>query len=275
MDRYAVIGHPIGHSRSPFIHREFARQTGEALEYVALDVEPDAFGERVGAFRAHGGRGLNVTVPLKEIAFRYADAPTARAQRAGAVNTLRFELGGGVLGDNTDGPGLVRDLVHNLGVPLRGRRVLMLGAGGAARGVLGPLLDEAPGALVVANRTPGRARTLAGEFAGQGPVEACALDAIPGGGFDVVINATASGLAGDTPPIDARNLAPGACCYDMMYAAGPTAFLARAAALGAARLADGRGMLVEQAAESFHLWRGVRPRTGPVIDALGRLLAGG
>jgi len=275
MDRYAVVGHPIGHSRSPFIHSEFARQTGEAVSYCALDVEPADFERRIGEFRAGGGRGLNVTVPLKEIAFRHADTPTPRALRAGAVNTLRFEADGRVLGDNTDGPGLVRDLVHNLGVGIAGRRVLLLGAGGAARVVLGPLLDEAPSALVLANRTAARARTLAAGFAGQGPVEACALDAIPPDPFDVAINATATGLSGGTLPLHARHLAAGACCYDMMYAAAPTAFLAGAAALGAARLADGRGMLVEQAAESFFLWRGVRPRTAPVIEALSRLLTAG
>jgi len=272
-DRYAVAGHPIAHSRSPFIHTEFARQSGEAMDYVALDVEPAVFEARVEAFRARGGRGLNVTVPLKEIAFRYTDAPTARALRAGAVNTLRFESDGHVLGDNTDGPGLVRDLVHNLGVPIAGRRVLMLGAGGAARGVLGPLLDEAPSWLLLANRTASRALALASDFAGQGPIEACALAELPEQPFDLVINATASALSGGTLPLRRCHLCPQACCYDMMYAPRPTDFLERAAVLGASRQADGRGMLVEQAAESFFLWRGVRPRTAPVIEALSRRLA--
>jgi shikimate dehydrogenase len=274
-DRYAVVGHPIAHSRSPFIHAQFARQTGERVSYVALDVEPERFEERVDAFRAEGGRGLNVTLPLKEIAFAYATELGARAHRAGAVNTLRFEAHGGVYGDNTDGAGLVRDLCHNLGVVLEGARVLLLGAGGAARGVLGPVLDSRPRRLVVANRTAARAEALAAAFASDGHVEAVGLDAIPETPFDLVLNATASGLTGEPPPISRAHVAPSAFCYDLMYGAQPTAFLRKAAALGAARCADGRGMLVEQAAESFLLWRGVRPRTAPVIEALTRCLGEG
>jgi shikimate dehydrogenase len=274
-DRYAVVGHPIAHSRSPFIHAQFARQTGEPVSYVALDVEPGRFEERVDAFRAEGGRGLNVTLPLKEIAFAYATELGERAQRAGAVNTLRFEARGGVYGDNTDGAGLVRDLCQNLGVALKGARVLLLGAGGAARGVLGPLLDARPRRLVVANRTAARAEALAAAFATDAHVEAVGLDAIPETPFDLVLNATASGLHGEPLPISREHVAPSAFCYDMMYGAQPTAFLRKAAALGAARCADGRGMLVEQAAESFLLWRGVRPRTAPVIEALTRCLSEG
>lgn len=275
-DRYAVVGHPIAHSRSPFIHARFAAQTGERMTYGAMDVPPETFRERVDAFRADGGRGLNVTVPLKEIAFRYAGHVSDRARRAGAVNTLRFEPGSATFGDNTDGVGLVRDLTVNLGVSLVGQRILLIGAGGAARGVLGPLLDAGPAQVVVANRTPSRARALAAVFEDQGPVHACGLDAVPGERFQLVINATAAGLAADgAVPLAAEHLAADALCYDMVYGSAPTAFMRRAAALGAARTADGRGMLVEQAAESFALWRGVRPRTGPVIAALDEALAAG
>jgi len=274
-DVYAVVGHPISHSRSPFIHARFAEQTGENIRYDKLDVAPRDFAAKVGHFRAHGGRGLNVTVPLKEQAFAYATTLTARARRAGAVNTLRFDSAHEVFADNTDGVGLVRDLSANLGVTLAGRRVLLLGAGGAARGVLGPVLDEGPDRVVVANRTAARADTLAAAFASSGEVHSCALQAIPRIAFEVVVNATATSLDGVELPLLRDHLAPGALCYDMMYAAEPTVFLRQAMALGAARTADGRGMLVEQAAESFWLWRGKRPHTGPVIAALGIALSAG
>lgn len=265
--RYAVVGHPIAHSRSPFIHTLFAAQCNEPLTYTAVDVAPEHFVEEVRAFRDAGGRGLNVTVPHKESAYRFADSLGPRAARAGAVNTLRFDEQG-AYGDNTDGPGLVRDLEVNLGVAIAGARVLMLGAGGASRGVLGPLLDRAPMALLVANRTASRATELAQAFADQGPVAGCGLEQIPDTSFDLVINATATGLSGAELPLRSSHLAMDAMCYDMMYAAIPTVFMSQATALGAARVADGRGMLVEQAAESFYIWRGVRPQTAPVIEAL-------
>ena len=271
-DRYAVMGHPIAHSKSPFIHRRFAAQTGEPVSYDALHVEPGRFREAVERFRAQGGRGLNVTIPFKEEAFALASRRTARAERAGAVNTLWFE-GTEVRGDNTDGVGLVRDLTRNLEVRLEARSVLVLGAGGAARGVIGPLLDESPRRLVIANRTPSRAVALARRFARQGPVRAAGLDAPGDEPFDVVVNATAASLAGDLPPLPPGTLRAGGVAYDTAYAARPTPFVRWGAGEGAAVATDGLGMLVEQAAESFRLWRGREPRTGPVIDALRTHLA--
>ena len=271
-DRYAVMGHPIAHSKSPFIHRRFAAETAEPVAYDALHVEPDGFREAVERFRVEGGRGLNVTIPFKEEAFALASRRSERAERAGAVNTLWFE-GTDIQGDNTDGIGLVRDLVRNLAVELRDRSVLLLGAGGAARGVVGPLLDEAPRRLVIANRTPSRAVDLVRRFAGQGPVSTAVFEALATARFDVVINATASSLAGDLPSLPAGTLRAGGVAYDTAYAAQPTPFVRWGAREGAAVATDGLGMLVEQAAESFRLWRGREPRTGPVIDALRTHLA--
>ena len=271
-DRYAVMGHPIAHSKSPFIHRRFAAETGEPVAYDALHVEPGAFREAVERFRAQGGHGLNVTIPFKEEAFALASRRSERAERAGAVNTLWFE-GTDIRGDNTDGIGLVRDLVRNLAVELRDRSVLVLGAGGAARGVVGPLLDEAPRELVIANRTPSRAVELAGRFAGQGPVSTEVFEALATAGFDIVVNATAASLSGDLPALPAGTLRAGGVAYDTAYAARPTPFVRWGAGEGAAVATDGLGMLVEQAAESFRLWRGREPRTGPVIDALRTHLA--
>ncbi len=271
-DRYAVMGHPIAHSKSPFIHRRFAAETGESVTYDALPVEPDGFREAVARFRAGGGSGLNVTIPFKEEAFALATRRSARAARAGAVNTLWFE-GTDICGDNTDGIGLVRDLVRNLAVELRDCSVLVLGAGGAARGVVGPLLDESPRVLVIANRTPSRAIELARCFEGQGPVKAAALGALATRAFDVVVNATAASLAGDLPPLPAGTLRAGGVAYDTAYAAQPTPFVGWGAEEGATVSTDGLGMLVEQAAESFRLWRGREPSTGPVIAALRAHLA--
>ena len=271
-DRYAVMGHPIAHSKSPFIHRRFAAETGESVAYDALLVEPGGFRAAVERFRAEGGRGLNVTIPFKEDAFTFASRRSERADRAGAVNTLWFE-GPEACGDNTDGIGLVRDLTRNLAVDVRDRSVLLLGAGGAARGVLGPLLDESPRRLVIANRTASRAVELAQRFAEQGPVSAVALDALAADAFDLVVNATAASLAGDLPPLPRGTLRTGGVAYDTAYAAQPTPFVRWGAGEGAAVATDGLGMLVEQAAESFRLWRGREPRTGPVIDALRTHLA--
>ena len=261
-DRYAVFGHPIAHSKSPQIHAAFARQTGQDMTYEAILAPTDGFAASVAAFIAAGGRGANVTVPFKEDAFRLANRLSPRAQLAGAVNTLSFDATG-IVGDNTDGAGLVADLTRNLGRPLAGRRILLIGAGGAARGVIGPLLEQRPAALVVANRTAARADALAALF-GNG-VSACGLDGIEGA-FDLVINATAASLAGELPPLPPAIFAPGCLAYDMMYGRD-TPFLAFARQYGAAT-ADGLGMLVEQAAEAFHLWRGVRPATAPVIAQL-------
>ena len=277
MDRYAVVGNPIAHSKSPQIHAAFARQTGQELSYEALLAPVDGFVQTVADFRAQGGRGLNVTVPFKLEAFALADRHTARAQAASAVNTLAFDADG-ILGDNTDGAGLVRDLGINLKFPLAGRRILLLGAGGATRGVLLPLLDSSPASLTIANRTVGKAEALAALFAaraGAAAVDACGFDALAGRRFDLVINATAASLADELPPLPPGLYAEGALAYDMMYGRGPTRFMHAAMADGAARAADGLGMLVEQAAESFTLWRGVRPDSGPVLAALRRQIVAG
>ena len=278
MDCYAVIGNPIAHSKSPQIHRLFAHQTGQLLRYEALLAPLDGFADAVAAFRARGGLGLNVTVPFKLEAHALAKRLTPRAQAAGAVNTLAFGPGGhDILGDNTDGAGLVRDLRHNLDCQLEDARVLLLGAGGAARGALLPLLDTGPGQLVIANRSADRAHALAAHFGPLAPkvaLQACGFPALAGQAFDVVINATAASLAAQAPALPSGIYAPGALAYDMMYGATPTAFLCAADADGATRLADGLGMLVEQAAESFALWRGLRPDTTPVLAELRRQLAG-
>ncbi len=260
-DRYAVFGHPIAHSKSPQIHTAFARQTGQDMNYEAILSPLDGFTASVTAFIAAGGRGANVTVPFKEEAYRLATRLTPRAARAGAVNTLVFD--NGILGDNTDGAGLVADLTRNLHCALAGKRILLLGAGGAARGVIEPLLDQQPAALMIANRTVGRAQELA-ELFGRG-VRACGFDGIDAP-CDVVINATAASLAGELPPLSPRIFTAGTLAYDMMYGRD-TPFLAFARSHGAAT-ADGLGMLVEQAAEAFWLWRGVRPDTAPVIASL-------
>ncbi len=267
IDQYAVMGHPVAHSQSPRIHTLFAAQTGQALEYRAILVEPGEFAAAARAFYAAGGKGLNVTVPFKQDAWVFADTLSARAERAGAVNTLRFGPGG-VRGDNTDGPGLVRDLLVNHGVSLAGRRILLLGAGGAARGVLQPLLTEQPALLVIANRTVEKALGLAVRFSDLGRVTASGFTELAGRQFDLIINATAAGLEDAVPPLPEGVLAAGGWCYDLMYGREPTAFVRWGQEQGAVQSVDGLGMLVEQAAESFYLWRGVWPETGPVIAAL-------
>ncbi|OGU24509.1 MAG: shikimate dehydrogenase [Hydrogenophilales bacterium RIFOXYD1_FULL_62_11] len=261
-DRYAVFGHPVAHSKSPLIHAAFARQTGQDVSYEAILAPLDGFADSVAAFIAAGGRGANVTVPFKETAFKLAQRVSPRAERAGAVNTLSFNSDG-ILGDNTDGAGLVADLTRNLHCALGGKRILLLGAGGAARGVIEPLLDQQPSALVIANRTLSRAEELAERF-GRG-VSTATFEAadMP---FDVVINATASSLAGELPPLSPRLFGANTLAYDMMYGRD-TPFLDFARSHGGTT-ADGLGMLVEQAAEAFYLWRGVRPDTAPVIASL-------
>jgi len=267
-DRYAVIGNPIAHSKSPRIHAAFARQTGQDMRYDALLAPLDGFAATVRDFVAAGGRGMNVTVPFKLEAFALANRHTPRAEAARAVNTLRFD-DGDILGDNTDGAGLAADLVRNLGCMLKDRRILLLGAGGAARGVVLPLLGEQPAALVIANRTVARAVELRDAFAAHGPVTALPFSALAGRQFDLVVNATSASLNDAAPGIPDGLYAPGSTAYDMMYGKGLTPFLEQARQQGAARLADGLGMLVEQAAESFLLWRGVRPDTAPVLAELG------
>lgn len=265
--RYAVMGNPIAHSRSPQIHAAFAAQTGIRLTYERILVDLGGFPQAVGNFRAGGGDGLNVTVPFKQDGFRLAERLTERARRAGAVNTLAFRHDG-LLGDNTDGAGLVHDLQHNLRYAVRGRSVLLLGAGGAARGVLGPLLDAAPSRLWVANRTLDKAAEMVAAFA-RPNLRAVPFADTAGAAFDIVINATAASLAQAAPPLPAGSFATNGVAYDMMYGED-TPFMRFARAEGVARVHDGLGMLVEQAAEAFLLWHGVRPATAEVITALRR-----
>ena len=266
-DAYGVMGHPISHSKSPAIHAAFSRQTGEDIVYRAIHVQPGEFARAVTSFRDSGGKGLNITLPFKEEAWALCDVRTERAQQAGAVNTLWFE-GADLHGDNTDGVGLVWDLTVNYGMQLRGFRVLLLGAGGASRGVVAPLLGTDLARLVIGNRTVSKAEELARAFSGAGIVSGCGLDALTGQRFDLIINATSASLSDQVPAIPRDVLAPGGWCYDMMYADKPTAFVRWGRARGAAGAVDGLGMLVEQAAESFLRWRGVRPETAPVIRAL-------
>jgi shikimate dehydrogenase len=265
-DRYAVFGHPVGHSRSPWIHARFAVLTGQSLVYEARDVPAGDFDAALSEFLAAGGKGLNITLPHKLAAHAAATRLSDRARRAGAVNTLAVQADA-LLGDNTDGAGLLRDLRDNLGLDLAGRNILLVGAGGAARGVLGPLLDAGPGRVVVANRNAGKARQLAADFAAGGRVTGIGLEAVQGP-FDLLINATSASLADEVPALPPDAVGPASFCYDMAYGTGPTAFMRWAAARGAARCADGLGMLVEQAAESFELWRGIRPSTTAVLAEL-------
>lgn len=275
-DRYAVFGNPIAHSKSPQIHAAFAQQTGQAMHYDRQLVEEGEFAESARVFFAAGGKGLNVTVPFKLDAFAFANVLSERAQQAGAVNTLKKMPDGSIFGDNTDGAGLLRDLTQNLGWVIKDKRVLVLGAGGAVRGVIAPLLAEQPARLVIANRTLAKAEELVQLFNAGKPAQdmkvlrasSLKIHARP---FDLVINGTSASLGGALPALDPAILAPGAGCYDMMYGKEPTPFLRWAQAHGA-RTADGLGMLVEQAAESFALWRGVVPRTGEVIAALRQAL---
>ena len=268
MDTYAVIGNPIAHSLSPRIHALFAAQTGQRLDYRAIRSTTEEFAASVEAFRQAGGRGLNVTLPFKEQAWEYVDDRSARADRVRAVNTIRFDAAGRVFGDSTDGVGLVRDLGGN-GVTIRRKRVLLVGAGGAVRSVLGCLLDEQPASVTIINRTRSRAEQLLELLAGAaGVLTARGFEDPAGGPYDLVVNGTSAGLAGQTLPLPGGILAPGACCYDMAYGKAAQPFLDWAAGSGAATRRDGLGMLVEQAAESFHIWRGVRPETQAVINAL-------
>jgi shikimate dehydrogenase len=268
--RYCVVGNPVEHSRSPWIHERFARLTGEPVQYDRLLAPRDGFADAVRRFRGEGGRGCNVTLPFKFEAAAFADALSARARLAGACNTLRFDAQG-VFGDNTDGAGLVRDIQEQAGVDLSARHVLLVGAGGAAAGVLGPLLDARPARVVLANRTLANARALIDSHAhlaravGAG-LEPATLDGAHGA-FDVVINASASSIAGTAVPVAGSVLRPGALAYDMMYGPAAEGFLAWARENGGTGR-DGLGMLVEQAAEAFFVWRGVRPGTATVLTEL-------
>lgn len=267
-DRYAVFGNPIAHSRSPEIHGLFATATGQDMEYSRQQVPLGAFAESAREFLESGARGMNVTVPFKLDAYDFADTLTDRAKRAGAVNTLARLTEGSVVGDNTDGAGMVRDIVDNLGWSIAGKSVLILGAGGAVRGVLEPMLAQKPVSVTIANRTVAKAEQLARDFADLGVIEGSSFEALEGRSFDLIINGTSASLSGDLPPLPNTLITEKTCCYDMMYAKEPTVFIVWASNAGAAAVADGLGMLVEQAAESFFLWRGVRPATNDVITRL-------
>jgi shikimate dehydrogenase len=267
-DQYGVVGHPVAHSWSPFIHGLFSRETGQAMTYRLYDFAPDVFHERVREFFRQGGRGLNITLPHKIAAVDVADDLTARAAHAGAVNTFAVRNDGTILGDNTDGTGLVRDLCDNQGIVITHRRILMIGAGGAARGVMAPLLALSPAEIVIANRTAERAETLANAFEKLGKTHGVGFGCIAGGAFDLIVNATSASLSGDIPAIAPAVIGPDTVCYDMAYGRTETPFVRWALKLGCARALQGWGMLVEQAAESFRIWRGVRPATAPVLAAL-------
>ena len=268
VELYGVFGHPVAHSLSPFIHGIFARDCGEQVSYRAYDVAPEEFEERVKEFFASSGRGLNITLPHKIAAVEVAQELTARAAHAAAVNTLTLQDDGMVLGDNTDGAGLVRDLCDNLGLVVTQRRVLILGAGGSTRGVLAPLLGLEPAIVVIANRTPERAEALAAAFADLGVTQGVGFAYVGETPFDLIINATSASLSGDIPPIPAGAIGPETVCYDLAYGRSAMAFVRWAQQAGCARAVQGLGMLVEQAAESFQLWRGVRPETAHVLAAL-------
>ena len=267
-DKYAVFGNPIKHSKSPLIHGIFAEQCTQHMQYRAVRVELDGFALAAQRFFDSGGAGLNITVPFKQDAFKFAHRLSDRAMRAGAVNTLSRAQDGAFEGDNTDGIGLVRDMIANLGWAVQGLRVLVLGAGGAARGVMEPLLRERPRELLVVNRTAARASQLATEFSDIAPLQGGAYDLIAARQFDLIINATSAGLTGEMPELPSSLLTERSCCYDMVYGAEPTPFVRWSAHHAAWAVADGLGMLVEQAAQSFYIWRGVRPETRSVINQL-------
>lgn len=267
-DLYAVIGHPVHHSKSPQIHQAFAKQTGEDIDYSAIEVPLDDLSSSLHQLRdVMKLKGINVTVPFKEQLYGLTQQNSARATLAGAVNTVSFQPDGSLLGDNTDGQGLCQDLAVNHGISLTQKRILLLGAGGAARGVIAPLLKFKPAILFIANRTAAKAHHLADIFASLGPVKGGGYHEVQGE-FDIIINATAASLSGEVPPINNAVLSASTCCYDMMYSASDTAFIQWAKHHGAANTIDGLGMLVEQAAEAFYVWRGIHPDTQAVISAL-------
>ncbi|OUR73174.1 shikimate dehydrogenase [Methylophaga sp. 41_12_T18] len=266
-DHYAVIGNPIKHSKSPLIHTEFAKQTDQDLDYITREVPLDGLVEGLKQLQQQGFKGINVTVPFKEQVWQAVDSKSEHATRAGAVNTVVFNDDGTLYGDNTDGIGLCRDLVDNHAIELKGKRLLLLGAGGAARGVIEPLLSYQPAELFIANRTASKAQDLAELFNDFGNISGGGYDDISGS-FDVIINATAASLQGEVPPLADNILKDNASCYDMMYSNEDTAFIAWAKQHGAAKTIDGLGMLAEQAAEAFRIWRGVKPETRTVIEQI-------
>lgn len=270
--QYGVIGHPVAHSWSPFIHGMFAKATAQDMVYRLFDVAPEEFRRETLRLMTSGVRGLNVTLPHKQAAAELVNELTPRAQRAQAVNTIAFFESTTLLGDNTDGVGLVTDLERNCGLELPGKRVLLLGAGGAARGVIGPLLEREIASLTIANRTPYKAHKLAEDFSGAGQVEGCTFAELDGGPYDLIVNATSASLKGEMPELPEGLVDERSVCYDMAYGRGDTPFTLWGRTHGAQRTIKGWGMLVEQAAESFLLWRGIRPATQPVLEALARQL---
>jgi shikimate dehydrogenase len=272
IDRYAVFGNPVVHSKSPQIHTLFAEQTGQSLIYTAELAEIGQFDQAIKKFLDNNGKGLNVTVPFKEDAWSCASQRSDRAQRAGAVNTLMLQQDGSLFGDTTDGIGLVRDLMQNHNIQIRNKAILLIGAGGAVRGVLEALLEQRPSSLLIANRTKQKAVQLANDFSELGKINGCGLDEINQMSFDIVINGTSASLQGDLPPLPETIFNTDACSYDMMYAADATPFMQWSTNNGATKVIDGLGMLVEQAAESFYIWRNVRPETKPVIRHIRNLL---
>jgi len=271
IDRYAVFGNPIEHSKSPFIHARFAEQTGQQLIYTAERVDAGDFNNAVARFAENNGKGLNITVPFKQDAWQLATHRSERAERAGAVNTLVINGVGDYFGDNTDGTGLARDLTRNHMLRLENKNILIVGAGGAVRGVIEPLLSSKPASLTIANRTKDKALQLAKDFSDLGNIRGCGLDEFGTDSYDIIINGTSASLSGELPSLPATLINENTFCYDMMYATEPTPFMCWAQQHGAKRVVDGKGMLVEQAAESFRIWRGCEPETASVIEALGKL----
>lgn len=268
VDNYCVMGNPVAHSKSPQIHTAFAEQTRQNIFYQAIQVDDGKFKEAIKEFQVQGGKGLNITLPFKGEAWEISENRSSRAERALAVNTISFD-DGKIVADNTDGIGLIRDLTINHDISIKDKDILILGAGGAVRGILDPLFDEQPNKVVIANRTVSRAEELTDIFSDRGDISACGFDELAGSSYDIIINGTSASLQGEVPPLPENLLNDNACCYDMMYSMSDTLFVSWAKAHGATKAFDGLGMLIEQAAESFFIWRGVRPDTAPVIKMLG------
>lgn len=269
VDNYCVVGNPVAHSKSPQIHAAFAEQTQENIFYQAIQVDDGKFKAALKEFQAQGGKGLNITVPFKGEAWEISENRSNRAERALAVNTISFDDAGNIIGDNTDGVGLIRDMTINHDIAIKDKDILILGAGGAVRGILDPLFDEQPNKVVIANRTVSRAEELTDIFSDRGEISACGFDELAGSSYNIIINGTSASLQGEVPPLPENLLNDNACCYDMMYSMSDTPFVSWAKAHGATKAFDGLGMVIEQAAESFFIWRGVRPDTAPVIKMLG------
>lgn len=268
IDQYAVFGQPIKHSKSPRIHAMFAEQTDQPMSYRSQEVSAAQFQTAADTFFDQGGKGLNCTIPLKELAWQYAQQLTARACLSKAVNTLAIQPDGSILGDNTDGIGLVNDLTNNLNIQLLQQRILILGAGGATRGILGPIMEQRPAGITITNRTHSRALAIANEFAALGNLDICAFESLEQHSFDIIINATSTSLSNELPNLPTGLLASNGVCYDLAYGDQATTFVRWGLEQNAQKSVDGLGMLVEQAAEAFYVWRGVRPQTLPVIELL-------